>query len=45
MISDVGQALLMLVGIICLGILAMWAFWYLERFRGGSAVKPGSQKR
>jgi hypothetical protein len=44
MTSDVGQAFLMLGGIICLGIFAMWAIWYLERFRGGS-TKLGSQKR
>jgi hypothetical protein len=45
MTNDIGQTFLMIAGIICLAIFAMWAIWYLERFRGGSAAKPGSQKR
>lgn len=45
MTSDVGQALLMLGGIICLIVLVIWAFWYLERFRGGNTARPGAQRR
>jgi hypothetical protein len=45
MTSDVGQALLMIGGISCLIVLAIWAFWFLERFRGGNATRPGAQRR
>jgi hypothetical protein len=45
MTSDVGQGLLMVGGIICLIILVIWAFWFLERFRGGNTAKPGAQRR
>jgi flagellar biogenesis protein FliO len=45
MTSDVGQTLLMLGEIICLIVLVIWAFWFLERFRGGNAARPGAQRR
>ena len=44
MTSDVGQALLMIGGIICLMVFAIWAFWFLERFRGGICHKAGRSK-
>ena len=45
MTSDVVQALLMVGGILCLMVFAFWAFWFLERFRGGNATGPGAQRR
>jgi len=45
MTGDLGQALLVLGGISCLIVFAIWAFWFLERFRGGNATRPGAQKR
>ena len=45
MTSDVGQGLLMVGGIICLLVFALWAFWFIERFRGGNATRPGAHRR
>jgi uncharacterized membrane protein YqjE len=45
MTSDVGRTLLMLGGISCLIVLVIWAFWFLERLRGGDATRPGAQRR
>jgi hypothetical protein len=42
MTTSVEQAFLFCGGIFLLSFLAIWAFWFVERWRGDNAPKPAA---